>query len=372
MTSSNGAGSNRVALVFTSLAAGGVQRVRLTLAEGFLARGYAVDLVIVNAKGELASAVPKGARVIDLNKRRAIHALPALTAYLRRERPRAVLVSQTHLNLVTLAARALSRVPSRVVVSEHIALDAVMQHAATWKERLFPVGVRLLYEHADHVVVVCQDTARRFADATGLSSNRLTVIYNPVVTPELTAKAAAPLDHVWFAEGEPPVILSVGRLTRQKDHETLLRAFALLRQRVPARLLILGEGEERPRLETLAGELGIRSAVEFRGFEMNPFAFMARAGLFVLSSRWEGFGNVLVEAMACGVGVVSTDCPSGPAEILQNGAFGRLTAVGDPGALADAMLHTLQHPPAPDSLKKRALEFSSQHAVDRYLEVLQS
>ena len=363
-------GSGRVALVFSSLRGAGVQRVAVTLAEGFLGRGLRVDLVIVNAHGELRPVVPQAARVIDLGARRAVYALPALVRYLRRERPDAVLVSQTHINLVTLAAAALARVGSRVVVSEHVALDAVLRHAATWKERLFPLCARLFYPRADGVVAVCHATAARFAAATGLAPGRLTVIYNPVVTPELLAQAAAPVDHPWFADGEPPVILSVGRLTRQKDHETLLRAFALVRARVPCRLLILGEGEERQNLDTLIDQLGLRSDAQLQGFALNPHAYMARARLFVLSSRWEGLANVLVEAMACGVPVVSTDCPSGPAEVLQDGACGRLAAVGDPQSLAEAMLHTLRCPPAASLLQARAQQFSADLAVERYLQVL--
>jgi glycosyltransferase involved in cell wall biosynthesis len=196
------------------------------------------------------------------------------------------------------------------------------------------------------------------------------VIHNPVVTPGLLAQATARLDHPWFAPGQPPVILSAGRLTRQKDHETLVRGFALLRERTPARLIILGEGEERGNLERLTGQLSLRADVQLPGFTLNPFAYMARARLFVLSSRWEGFGNVLAEAMACGAPVVSTDCPSGPAEILQNGVFGRLSPVGDAPALASAMLEALTLPPDPDLLKTRALQFAPDHAVQQYLDAL--
>ena len=370
MSPGESAAATRVALVFSSLRGGGIQRVMLNLAEGFLARGLQVDLVIVDARGELEPAVPREARVIDLRARRSIYALRSLVGYLRRQRPQAILSSQTHLNLLTIAARSLSRVPARVVVSEHVALDAVLRNGATWKERLFPLGARLCYRMADSLVVVSHATAARFAGATGLPLNLATIIHNPVVTPDLFAQAAMPVDHAWFGSGEPPVILAAGRLTRQKDHETLLRAFALLRQSTPARLLILGEGEERNNLEALIDRLGIRPDVQLQGFVLNPFAHMARARLFVLSSQWEGFGNVLVEAMACGAPVVSTDCPSGPAEILQSGLFGRLAAVGDPRSLADAMLQTLRSPLAPAILRKRALEFTSDRAVQGYLNTM--
>jgi glycosyltransferase involved in cell wall biosynthesis len=369
MSPRHSTGAGRLALVFSSLRGGGIQRVMLTLAEGFLAKGLEVDLVIVNARGELEPLVPPHARIVDLRARRSTYALPGLVAYLRRQRPAAVLASQTHINLLTLAARGLSRVPTRVVVSEHVALDAVLRHAATWRERLFPVGARWYYGRAEGIVVVSQATAARFAEATGLPAGMTTIIYNPVVTPDLLTQAAAPVDHPWFAPGELPVILSAGRLTRQKDHATLLRAFALARRTIRARLLILGEGEQRTHLEALIDRLELRSDVQLKGFVLNPFAYMARARLFVLASRWEGFGNVLVEAMACGTPVVSTDCPSGPAEILQGGARGTLVPVGDHRALAEAMVRTLHHPPAASG-RSRALDFSSDRAVQRYLDTL--
>jgi glycosyltransferase involved in cell wall biosynthesis len=168
--------------------------------------------------------------------------------------------------------------------------------------------------------------------------------------------------------GEPPVILGVGRLTVQKDFPTLIRAFARVRQKRNARLLILGEGELRSELNALVAELGLQADVALPGFVENPFVFMRHASLFVLSSAWEGFGNVLVEAMACGMPVVSTDCPSGPAEILQNGKWGRLVPVGDVQALSEALLATLEESTHPD-VAARAAECSVDRAVEGYLRV---
>ena len=363
---------SRVALAFSSLRGGGIQRGMLILAEGLLARGLQVDLLIVDPRGALDSLVPEAARVVGLGGRRSLFALPAIVRYLRAERPIAVLAAQTHLNLVTLMARTVAGTKTRVFVSEHIALDAVLAHDATWKERLFPLGARLLYPKADGIIVVSHDAAARFADASGVPARLATVIHNPVVTCQLFEQAAAPVGHPWFADGEPPVLLSAGRLTRQKDHDTLLRAFALVKESQPARLLILGEGDERANLEALIDRLDLRADVQLLGFVLNPYALMARARLFVLSSRWEGFGNVLVEAMACGTPVVSTDCPGGPSEILQGGVFGRLAAVGDPRALADAVLLTLSAPIAPAVLRARAMEFSAERSVHRHLEVMLS
>ncbi len=371
MTPSPGAiAGRRVALAFSSLHGGGIQRVMLTLARGFLERGLRVDLLIVDPRGDLRSAVPPAARIVDLGARGSARALPGIVRYLRAERPDAILASQTHLNLVTLLARAVARVPTRVVASEHVALDAVLANGATWKERLFPAAARLGYPHADAVVAVSDDTAERFSSATGVSRDGMSVIYNPVVTPELFVQARAAIDHPWFADDEPPVIVAAGRLTRQKDHATLLRAFARLRQTLAARLVILGEGEERPTLEHLAEQLGVRADVQLPGFVANPFAFMARARLFALSSRWEGCPNVLIEALACGVPVVSTDCPSGTAEVLRGGAYGRLVPVGHVEALAEAMVQTLRERTESTPRVQWAQTFSAERSVGRYLEVL--
>jgi glycosyltransferase involved in cell wall biosynthesis len=203
----------------------------------------------------------------------------------------------------------------------------------------------------------------------GLSRTHVTTVYNPVVTPALLGQSAAELHDPWFAPSEPPVILGVGRLTRQKDFPTLIRAFARLRRARPARLLILGEGELRPALEELVADLELTDHVRMPGFTDNPFAYMRQSALFALSSAWEGLPTVLIEAMACGTPVVTTDCPSGPAEILEHGKWGRLVPVGDAEALADAMLQTLNAPTCAD-VAARAAEFNVASAVDAYLAVM--
>jgi glycosyltransferase involved in cell wall biosynthesis len=203
-----------------------------------------------------------------------------------------------------------------------------------------------------------------------LPRERIDAIHNPVVTPELAARAAALLDDPWFQPGEPPVIIGVGRLAVQKDFGTLLRAFARVRSRRPARLVVLGEGDQRPRLERLAEELGVAADVRFPGFVDNPLAYMRRAAVFALSSIYEGLGNVVVEALACGCPVVSTDCPGGPAEILGHGRFGRLVPVGDSDAFGDALLAVLDDPRESSPLLARARDFSASVIADRYLDVL--
>jgi glycosyltransferase involved in cell wall biosynthesis len=204
----------------------------------------------------------------------------------------------------------------------------------------------------------------------GLSSERIKVIYNPVVTPELFEKANQSVDHPWFEPSSPPVILGVGRLEKQKDFPTLIRSFAQVQQQRPARLMILGEGKERPYLEALVQELGLGENVALPGFVSNPYAYMARAAIFVLSSLFEGLPTVLIEAMAGGTKVVSTNCESGPAEILSNGQYGKLVAVGDIKGLAEAIISTLESPPDSEALRRRASEFSLEKALTQYRQVL--
>ena len=187
---------------------------------------------------------------------------------------------------------------------------------------------------------------------------------------DLPLKVREAPDHPWCRESGPPLIVSIGRLHRQKDFPTLFTAFARLLEHRPARLLVLGKGPQLSELSKLAGELGISRHVDFPGFVDNPYAFLARARLFVQSSRHEGFGNVLVEAMACGCPVVATDCPSGPSEILENGRWGQLVPVGDPAALAEAMARAMDAPPRRDALRDRASFFSVERAVSRYEELL--
>jgi glycosyltransferase involved in cell wall biosynthesis len=202
---------------------------------------------------------------------------------------------------------------------------------------MVPHLARRFYPWADWVIGNSQGVSDDLSRMIGLPRERIKVLYNPVVTPEVMAKAQAPLDHPWFKAGAPPVVLAVGRLTKQKDFPTLLQAFARVRQNRSCRLMILGEGPDRPALESLVRQQGFASDVALPGFVGNPYAYMSRASLYVLSSQWEGLPTVLIEALYCGPPVVATDCPSGPREILADGKHGALVPVGDVPALTQAM-----------------------------------
>ena len=338
----------KIALFLPNLVGGGAERVMLTLAGRLAAseselcrRGYAVDLVLASASGPYLSQIPAGVRLVDLGASRTLLSLPALARYLRRERPAVLLSALDHANIVALWAKRIARVPTQIVITIHNTVSQEMRSAKTLRHRLTLPLARVFFSWAEGIVAVSHGAADDLSRTLGLPRERIQVIYNPVVSEALLEKSRQPLAHPWFAPGAPPVVLSVGRLNAQKDFPTLLRAFAQVRRGQNVRLLILGEGEERGRLEALARELDLGDDVSFPGFVDNPFAYMRRASLYVLSSRFEGLPTVLVEALACGCPVVSTDCPSGPSEILDGGRYGPLVPVGDAPALACAVSSAL-------------------------------
>jgi glycosyltransferase involved in cell wall biosynthesis len=360
----------RVAIFLPSLGGGGAERVMMNLAGGLIDAGVGADLVIANASGPYRDQVRPEVRMFDVGASRVMASLPGLVRYLRQERPTLLLTAVENANLTGAVAGMIARTP--VFFTVHIDYASFLQNQPGWKNRVVMTLMRFVVPLAKGVIAVSQGAADGFIRVTGAPRHKLHAIYNPLVTPDLLMHAQQPLEkgdfNDWFAPGQPPVVLGVGRLTAQKDFATLIRAFAHLRQQRPARLVILGEGEDRPILEALTRELGIEADVALPGFVQNPHAYMARAGVLAMSSRFEGFGNVLVEAMACGCPVVSTDCPSGPAEILQQGKYGALVPVGNSVALAEALSQTLDHPPDP-ALQQRADEFAVSKVTQRYLQV---
>ncbi len=396
----------RIALFVHGLHGGGAERVVLDLADLFRQAGHHAEVVVGTLVGAHADDVPAGlpVRRVDPLRVRAFarwHALradpggfaqmarpvlfpagtsktvadlPGLVGYLRRERPDALLSVLSYGNLVALWARRLAGVPTRVVVSERNTLSqsciATSQRRRRWRNRHLPALIARTYPFADAITTVSDGVADDLAAMTGLPRERLVTVYNPVVTNRLLERVSEPLEHSWFQPGGPPVVLAAGRLRPQKDFETLLAAFAILRQRRPARLVVLGEGPDRAALEARARTLGFAADFAMPGFVRNPFAWMARAQVFALSSRFEGLPGTLIQAMACGCPVVSTDCPSGPREILEGGRHGELVPVGDPVALAAALERTLASPVTPEQLRGRAAAFSAERVAQNYLDLL--
>ncbi len=362
--------SQRLAVFIPRLAGGGAERAMLTLAGSFAARGHGVDLVVCTARGAFRDRVPGSVRLVELGPARTLAALPSLVAYLRRAQPHALLSALNHANLVAIWARRIAHVRTRIVISER-STPRELARIGSLKDKLTLPVMRRFYSWADDIVVNSYGVQRDLVELTGLPPERIRVLYNPVLTPELLDQAREAPAHAWFADDQPPVVLAVGRLAREKNFESLVRAFARVHAERPCRLIILGEGERRAALEACVARSGVEDAVALPGFDANPFAAMARASVVVLSSVYEGFPNVLAEALACGTTVVSTRCPSGPDEILDGGRFGYLVPCHDDEALAHAIVRALDAPFPADVLRARARDFSADVVAARYLELLQ-
>jgi glycosyltransferase involved in cell wall biosynthesis len=357
-----------LAIFLTSLEGGGAERVIINLTRGLVAKGIKIDIVLGQAKGAFLPLLPPEVRLVNLNCKRLISSLPALVSYLKREKPKVMLSVLEDTNIVAIWAKALAGVSTRLVVSVHNTVSQESRNSTQLKRKLTPYLVRLFYPWANEIVTVSQGAADDLVNI-GLSPKSIKVIFNPIVTPELFEKCQEPVDHPWFKPGSPPVILSVGRLEKQKDYGTLIRAFAQVVKQRSARLMILGEGKERPSLEALIKDLGITESVALPGFVTNPYSYMAAATVFVLSSLFEGLPSVLIEAMAAGTRLVSTDCESGPKEILSNGLYGKLVAVGDVQGIVEAIISSLDEPIDSEAQRKRVADFSIEKVATQYLRV---
>jgi glycosyltransferase involved in cell wall biosynthesis len=355
----------KLAIFLPSLIGGGAERSMLNLAHGLAESGCAVDLVLAQAKGPYLNDIHETIRLVDLKAARVLMSLPALVGYLRREQPKALISALNYANVVALWARGLAGTPNRVLVNEQNTISRSAHNSAKWRQRMVPHLMRRFYAWADYVVGNSQGVADDLSYVTGLPRERIKMLYNPVITPDVRKKAAAPLDHPWFEAGQPPVVLAVGRLVKQKDFPTLIRAFAEVRKTRPAHLLILGEGVERSALEALVNQLNLKEDVSMPGFVENPYAYMSQASLYVLSSRWEGLPTVLIEALYCGAPIVATDCPSGPKEILAGGKYGVLVPVGDVTALAQAIEAGLAGK-TPRPVEESWHPYSLEAVVDQY------
>ena len=356
--------TKRIALVLPNMTGGGAERVALASAADLLARGHEVDLVLLEARGELLPLVAADARVVDLRTPRGRSAVLPLARYLRERRPDALHAFMWPLTIIAILAHRLARSKARLMVSDHTVLS---QHVASALHRRF-LGwtTRLFYPAADHRIVVSEQAGRDLERCSGIAFERFEVITNPISPPTTIARDPE-VERLWG--GDESRILTVGNLKPEKNHALLLRAFAKLEDR-SARLMIVGEGMLRAELCRLAEELGISERVIMPGFALDPWPFYASADLFVLSSNYEGFPLVLAEAMYAGLPIVSTDCPTGPAQMLANGEFGRLAPLADPDALAKAMAALLAEPVDRQLLRDRAMEMAGPSQLARYQEIL--
>jgi len=365
----------RTKILFTTptLAFGGAERVLLTLLKHLDRSQYDPVLVTLSKTGPYVSELPAdGLRVYDL-KRRGRLSFPLLVVHMmqifHRERPNVAIGVTGLANFVLLTACRLMKKPVPVIVSEHITPTQMYNSSEEplgWIKKLL---IKRLYPHTHVIIAVSQGVRNDLINHFGLKVEKIQVIYDPVDLERIRTLSQEKVSHPWFENGTP-IILSAGRLTAQKDYPMLIKAFTLVKSEIPAKLVILGDGPEMPRLKKLTHRLGIAQEVAFLGYQQNPYKYMRYATLFALSSRFEGFGLVLVEAMALGLPVVATRCPSGPDEILENGTHGLLVPVGNHQALAQAMISLIKDRELHTSLAKkgmkRAMDFSVQKIVREY------
>ncbi|WP_462321128.1 glycosyltransferase [Halochromatium sp.] len=370
MAPRNASPAARIAIFAATSGHSGVDRILVNLIEQWAAWGLQVDLVQVRRHGPQLVSIPQGVRCIDLGTAHVNSALPALVRYLRSERPAALLSDKDRVNRIALLARWLAGSPTLVGVRLGTTVSVNLASRGLGERWLQRASIRYLYRLADRLLVPSVGVAEDLVEQLGLARARIQVVHSPIVSARLERLSQEPIAHPWLAAGEPPVILGVGELGARKDFATLVRAFTLVRAERPCRLIILGRGRRRERLQALASELGVAEALDLPGFVANPYPYMRRAAVFALSSRWEGLGIVLVEALACGTPTVSTDCPSGPREILGPCCPEALVPVGDHQALARVISATLADPPTPERLRKHAQAFSVEASARTYLEAL--
>lgn len=359
----------QIALFVPAFDRGGVERMLTQLARGLDGLGIRVDMVVNRRSPHYLNTLPDSVRVVELSVL-AGKPLDGAVAYLRAERPVVLLSSKDENNLLALEAKRIAGVSTQVWLRSAVTESSRVAGQLFWIRWMSYRNMRRIYPAAEGVIAVSHDLARDVAEITGMPLADIRVAHNPVVTPEMLDQAAQPVSHPWLNDTGTPVIIGIGRLARVKNFALLIEAFARVHKVRACRLLILGEGRERARLEHLAAKLGVRKEVDLPGYVDNPYSYLSRARLFVSSSLSEGSPNALTEALALGVPVVATDCLSGPRELLQDGRYGPLVPVKDADALAHAMLSTLENPLPADFLREAALPYTIEGSAREYASIL--
>lgn len=363
---------NKIAILLPNLQGGGAERVNLDLASEFRIAGYEIDILLMKAEGDLMDEAMSAFKVTSLKAPRVRDLTWKLTNYLKVTKPEALLVSMWPLTVVSVLSKCLARVPTKLILIEHSILSSQYESWGIFHRSTMRLSMAVAYRLASFCVGVSKGVARDMADLAWLSPNSVKVIYNPIPY-KITSgcKSDNRIDELWGSNDRNKLrVLTVGSFKSAKNYPLLLRAFSRLSRRMDVKLMLLGEGKLRPQLLVLSEELGIADQVVMPGFYKNTELFYQSADLFVLSSNREGLPTVLIEALAAGKPVVSTDCNSGPAEILCDGEFGTLVPVNDEVALADAMEQGLNATYDSEKLRARARDFAPKIAARKYLELI--
>jgi glycosyltransferase involved in cell wall biosynthesis len=360
----------RVTLLATTLD-GGIGRNIANLVTAWSALGIRIQVLVESDDGPYCARVRRCADLAVMRTSHALLGIPGLCRALRRFDPHAVVTPNSRLTVLAIRARMFCRHRFQVTANVHNTYSRMFERLDAGKRARRLARIRRYYARCDRIIGVSRGVSGDFTSLTDMPPESIHTIHNPVVTQDIMESAHAPVAEPWFNEtAVTPIILNVGRLERQKDLPTLVSAFERVRSRRPCRLVLIGDGRDRARIDTRIGQSPFREDIALLGHRDNPYPYMARASVFVLSSLWEGFGNVLVEAMACGTPVVSTDCPHGPREILEDGRLGPLVPPENPDAMADAISRTLDHPPSASLLMQAANHYHVDRIARKYLEVL--
>lgn len=362
--------SRRLAIYLPSYESGGVERMLVNLARGLVCRNIDIDFVVGPKNPRYVDLLPSNINLIELESNSDESILEKSVSYIKKHRPDILLTSKPENEELALKAKILAQQPLKLVFRTATNVSALMKNRNAIKRWLYQKSLKKRYKLADIIITVSKGVANDIFNITGIPRERIRVAHNPVVTPELKELAKQSITHPWFSPSAPSIIIGIGRLGRAKNFSLLIKAFAIVEKQIQCHLIILGEGRANNRLNNLIKNLNLTQKAQLLGYVNNPYAYLSRSSLFVLSSNWEGSPNVLIEALTLGIPVVSTDCESGPREILQHGKIGKLVPINNIESMANAMITTLKSPTETNRLIQATRNYTMENSAIEYSKIL--
>lgn len=347
---------------------GGVGRLTINLASEMMQQGYQIDLFLTMYQGNYLKDIPKEVKVIK-GKGGALKSMVTFANYIRDDKPDVIISSRDYLNLINILVTKLVRAKTKVIASVHVDYSGMPKQRQSYRIKALNFILKKLYPKADRIVAVSNGVAKDFSLRYNYPLDKIEVIYNPTYLEE-NYLIERKMKYETFFHTELPIVIGVGRLNDQKNFSLLIEAFEVVSKQIESKLIILGEGSNRPKLEKIIADKKLINNVFLPGFVPNPIDYIKKSNVFVMSSSWEGFGNVIIEAMGTGISVVTTDCPSGPAEILNNSKYGKLVPMNNKKEMANAIIEMIKNPLDPELVKTRAKNFSVSTIVDQYLNLI--